>query len=97
MKASLVDILVKLGFNHTRDAITVVPPDSFEKLDDKLVMKAVDEYQMHFTAVPPLDAETKFEIINRILELKHGMIIDEVKEIDNKGEGYDLEEMPAGF
>jgi hypothetical protein len=99
MKQSLVDVLVKLGFKHTRDLATIVPADSFEKLDDALVLKAAADYKLHLTGVYiPLDAEMKFELINRILELKHGMIIDEVKEIDGKEkEGYELEIMPSGY
>jgi hypothetical protein len=99
MKQSLVDVLIGLGFKHTRDLITIVPLEAFEKLDEALVLKAAQDYDLRLTGVYiPLDAEMKFELINRILELKHGMIIDEVKEIDGREEkGYDLEIMPAGY
>lgn len=99
MKQSLVDVLVKLGFKHTRDLITIVPVDSFEKLDESLVLKVCEDYKMNLKGIYiPLDGEMKMELINRILELKHGMILDEVKELDGRDqEGYGLEDMPAGY
>lgn len=97
MKPSLIRVLESLGFTSGRDLDTIVPPDSFEKLDDALVMNMIDEYKLGLSGVyVPLDGERKLELVNRVLELKHGMIIDEVRDFE-KGEGgkdkdgYELE------
>ena len=99
MKQSLIDVLTSLGFKDARDLVTIVPPEAFEKLDESLILKAVQDYGLRLSGVYiPLNAEMKFELVNRILELKHGMIIDEVKEMDGKEkEGYELEIMPSGY
>lgn len=116
-KNSMIRILNALGFASIDDKTTIIPADSFERLDSELVMAAVREYRISFwdadiiATDPPADrndsprsnmtAETKFETINRILELKHEMIIDRVKDFDGiesaDEHGYRLESMPAGY
>lgn len=99
MKTSLIEILTKLGFKHPRDIYTIVPLDVFEDLDDSLVAKAIEEYGIRLgDARPPFDAEIRMEIVNKILELKHGMIIEVVPLFDREvsdPEGYVLEELKA--
>lgn len=100
LRPVMVQILISLGFLHSRDFNTIVKPNSFELLDDDLIRRAVKDYNLHenLDVTTFLDAEKKFQIVNRILELKHGLIIDEIKEMDGKTEeGYDLEMLPFGF
>ena len=112
LKPVMVQILVNMGFLHSRDFETIVKPNCFDLLDDDLVKKAAKDYNLHDyqdidlgflnseTPVPGFrrNSERKFQIVNRILELKHGMIIDEIKEMDGRSEeGYDLELLPFGF
>lgn len=108
-KPSLRKILEKLGFQGLHDLITIVPSTSFEFIDDNLLYELVDEYRISAHILIPdvpvnkvYSDEIKLEIINRVLELKHGMIIDSVKEMDSSSDnlsidGYRLELMPAGF
>ena len=94
MKASLIDVLLSLGLKYSRDMQTIIPPDAFEKLDDTLVVNMIDDYKLGLSGVYiPFDAERKFELVNRVLELKHGMILRELTEIDDVHEGYELEEI----
>ena len=99
LKPVMVQILVNMGFLHSRDFETIVKPNCFDLLDDDLVKKAAKDYNLHdYQDVDFLNSERKFQIVNRILELKHGMIIDEIKEMDGRSEeGYDLELLPFGF
>ena len=117
VKSSMVKILSTLGFKSIDDRTTIIPSNAFEMIDSELVMAAVREYRISFwnTDIIPnsevntdnsprsqMSAETKFETINRILELKHEVIIDQVKDFDElednrKSHGYRLEAMPAGF
>ncbi len=106
-KPIMIKILTSLGFQSPEDEKTVVSPDAFVNLDENLVIQALYDYKMHFAdhgglrassnLVRPLSEEMKFQIVNRILELKHGMIIDPVKEFDDRGTGFGLENMPAGY
>jgi len=93
MKQSLLNVLKELGFKNEYDMQTIVPPDAFEKLREVSVVEMIDEYELGLSGIYiPLDAERKMELINRVLELKHELIIDQVKEIDDKDqEGYCLE------
>lgn len=93
MKPSLVRVLKSLGFKCDNDMSTIIPLDAFDKLEDSLVIEIIDEYKLGLSGIYiPMDGERKLELVNRVLELKHGMIIDQIKEIDAKDkEGYQLE------
>ena len=99
MKASLINVLTSLGFKYSRDFYSIVPIDVFENLDDSLVVKAMEEYKINLGDVrPSFDAEIRMEIVNKILELKHGMIIEIVPLFDreeSEPDGYVLEELKA--
>ena len=95
VKYSMNRILEALGFTNICDKTTIIPADSFDRLDSELVMAAIREYRVSFwnteITITPMDeesprskmtAETKFATINRILAFKHEMIIDSVKDID---------------
>lgn len=104
MQASMLNILSALGLSGPDDTATCIAADAFDVLDPQLVLDAAREYKLHMdtpTDTLSITAETKFEIINRILELKHGMIIDQIKDVDcvaiEYSGGYRLEHMPAGF
>jgi len=104
---TLLEILQKIGVKSLEDRISVAPVDCFENLDGDIVIRLVTEYRLSYV-VPNerLDAERKLEIVNRVLELRHGLILDSVKEVDNKSEdigtnrqicGYRLEVLPGGY
>lgn len=107
-KKSLEKIIESLGFKSITDLQTVIPPDSFDRLNDSLVRCLAIEYGLHnvddvLVLEVPLTEERKFEIVNRVLELFHHMIIDSIKDVDEvtfcgqKVEGYRVEVMPAGY
>lgn len=95
MKPSLLNVLQELGFKDGNDTQTIIPPDAFEKLREVSVIEMIDEYELGLHGIYiPLDAERKMELVNRVLELKHGLIIDSIKEIDGLDqEGYELERL----
>lgn len=103
VRPSLEKILNILGFKSISDLKTVIPLDSFVCLDDMHVMHLVIEYDLHYAddariLLRPLSGERKFELINRVLELYHQMIIDPIKDFDDMPVvGYRLEHMPAGY
>jgi hypothetical protein len=107
VKPSLEKILEVLGFESIKDMQTIIPPNSFDSLDDSLVRHLVVEYNLHYVddvLEKSLTGERKFQIVNRVLELFHKMIIDSIKDVDEmrtvcgqKIYGYRLELMPAGY
>lgn len=82
---------------------TVIPPESFDRLDDLLIRHLAIEYGLHhvddvLALEVPLTGERKFEVVNRVLELFHQTIIDSIKDVDEMPlSGYRLERMPAGY
>ena len=93
IKQSLTKILDVLGFKSIKDTITIVPLDVFDTLNEQLVFLLAKEYKLNMT-LDNLSSERKLEIVNRVLELFHGMIIDSVKELDSLSvSGYKLEQM----
>lgn len=93
IKQSLTKILDVLGFKSIKDTITIVPLDVFDTLNEQLVFLLAKEYKLNMT-LDNLSSERKLEIVNRVLELFHGMIIDSVKELDSLYVSeYKLEQM----
>jgi hypothetical protein len=104
-------VLQGIGLRSLSDLVTIAPEDCFEKLDEKLVLDVAAEHKLTLGLMTPrpLDAESKLEIINRVLSLKYEMIIDSVKDIDGgdhsktdtypeeAARGYRLEHLPSGF
>ena len=105
-----------LGIKSLEDRTSVAPVDCFETLDQDLVLKLAQDYRLSYAVKPSsangdlfemqLDAEGKLEIVNRVLELKYGLILDSVKEVDNQESdigterqvrGFRLELMPPGY
>lgn len=94
---TLVAILNAIGINSLEDTTSIAPVDCFENLSQDLVLKLATDYRLSYVLPDnvvgdpnkegiveiKLDAERKLELVNRVLELKHGMILDSLKDNDN--------------
>ena len=94
---TLVAVLNVIGINSLEDTTSIAPVDCFENLSQDLVLKLATDYRLSYVLPDnvvgdpnkegiveiKLDAERKLELVNRVLELKHGMILDSLKYNDN--------------
>ena len=110
LKPSMIKILNILGFHNINDITTIISEKDFNKIDSNMIRELIIEHEIgqnilgqniidldrfHDNNDTFYDLDTKLAVINRILQLKYEMIIDNIKEIDNNF--YKLEFMPAGF
>lgn len=99
-KSSLHRVLNEIGIKSLTDTTSVAPENCFDSLDDALFDALCEEYGVGLRIINDMPAkklsnEAKLEILNRVLELKHQMILDSIKDIDECSvTGYRLEKMP---
>lgn len=89
------ELLQNLGFQSVDDVKTVVPLDAFERLSADAVVLCCVAHDVDAIAFVSGDAETKFELVNRVLALRYGKIIDNTKQLDELPDGFKIEYLPC--
>ena len=94
IKPSLDKILKILKFESLNDLTTIIQEDNFNLISTCDINNLIEDYGLFFTIQSNYSMERKREIVNRVLELKYGLIIDSLTSFDNLGEGMHIEKMP---
>lgn len=96
-KESLIKILKKLDFEAIYDFDKIVEEkkiyEGLDSIDFYEINKLIKDYTLSIIIRKEYTNDRKLNIINRVLELKHEVIIETLTKYDELGEGYRIKKM----